>query len=348
MGAELGRFAGRQDEVVLTEDEAQLTAQHVNPIVTLVRLRRRFGECIGSRDQVLERAAVRRNADKDEFASSATNVVKPAPSEHSTAMGTHTSLDAATAAETETLDERYDVVVVGGGAAGLSAGLALARARRSVLVIDSGTPRNAPADHVHNYLGREGVPPGELLALGRAEVAAYGGQVVSGHVTSAQPIPGGGFRTQLADGRTVTSRRLLVTTGLVDELPDVPGVAERWGRDVLHCPYCHGWEVRDQALGILATNPMAVHQAMLFRQWSADVTLFVHTGPAPPPEQAEQLAARGIPVVEGEVAAVEVTDDQLSGVRLASGELVARQALVVMPRFVARADVLTSLGGGDH
>ena len=159
----------------------------------------------------------------------------------------------------KTFDQRYDVVVVGGGAAGLSAGVALARARRSVLVIDAGAPRNAPADHnhVHNYLGREGVPPGELLALGRAEVAAYGGQVVSGRVTSAQPVPGGGFRTQLADGRTVTSRRLLVTTGLVDELPDVPGVAERWGRDVLHCPYCHGWEMRDQALGILATNAMA-------------------------------------------------------------------------------------------
>jgi thioredoxin reductase len=135
----------------------------------------------------------------------------------------------------------------------------------------------------------------------------------------------------------------LVTTGLVDELPDVPGLSERWGRDVLHCPYCHGWEVRDQAIGILATSPIGVHQALLFRQWSEDVTLFLHTAPDPTDDQWEQLAARGIAVVVGEVTALELTDDQLSGVRLDSGQVIPRQALVVAPRFNARADVLTSL-----
>jgi thioredoxin reductase len=197
---------------------------------------------------------------------------------------------------------------------------------------------------VHNYLAREGITPSDLLAAGRAEVASYGGEVVTGTVTSAQPLNGAHFRVVLADGRAVLSRRLLVTTGLVDELPDVPGVVERWGRDVLHCPYCHGWEVRDQAIGVLASGPMAVHQALLFRQLSADVTLFLHTAPDPTGEQREQLAARGIAVVDGEVAALQVTDDQLTGVQLRSGEVFPRQAVVVAPRFTARADVLTSLG----
>ncbi len=249
----------------------------------------------------------------------------------------------------------HDVVVIGGGAAGLSGALALGRARRSVLVIDSGEPRNAPASHVHNYLGREGTPPGELLAIGRAEVAHYGVQVIEAMVTDARTLPGdpssgGGatgnarFEVDLADGRSVGARRLLIATGLIDQLPDVPGLAERWGRDVLHCPYCHGWEVRDQAIGILGTGPFAVHGALLFRQWSADVTLFLHSAPPLTEEQAEQLAARGIAVVEGEVAAIESRDDRLSGVRLCSGELIPRRAIVVTPRFDARVDVLASLG----
>jgi thioredoxin reductase len=244
--------------------------------------------------------------------------------------------------------EKYDVVIVGGGAAGLGAALALSRARRSVLVVDAGAPRNAPAGHVHNYLTRDGMPPGELLAAGRAEVAGYGGEIVTGDVTSAQSLDGHGggeaFRVVLADGRAVRARRLLVTTGLVDELPGIPGMAERWGRDVVHCPYCHGWEVRDQAIGVLASGPMAVHQALLFRQLSADVTLFVHTAPMPGEAECEQLAARGIGLVDGEVAALDVTGDRLTGVRLRSGELVPLQAVAVQPRFTARAAVLASLG----
>jgi len=240
----------------------------------------------------------------------------------------------------------YDVVVVGGGAAGLAGALALARARRSVLVVDAGHGRNAPAGQVHNYLGREGTPPGELLAIGRAEVSGYGGQILTGDVTGAERLdgPDGGFRVHVADGSAVLARRLLVTTGLVDELPDVPGVAERWGREVLHCPYCHGWEVRDQALGVLATGPMGVHQALMWRQWSPDVTLFLHTAPELTDEQTEQIAARGIKVVTGEVVALEVAGDRLAGVRLASGKLVPPQAVVVAPRFVARAGLLADLG----
>ncbi|MQY02664.1 methyltransferase domain-containing protein [Actinomadura macrotermitis] len=241
------------------------------------------------------------------------------------------------------MNEAYDVVVVGGGSAGLSGALALARARRSVLVVDAGDPRNAPAGHVHNYLGREGTPPAELVAAGRDEVTRYGGEIVTGRVESAAKL-GDGFTVTLDDGREVRARRLLVTTGLTDELPDVPGLAERWGRDVLHCPYCHGWEARDRRIGVLATGPLAIAQANLWRQWSPQVLLLQHGAPAPDAEQAERLAARGIAVVDGPVAGLEVTGDALTGVRLASGETVALDALVVTTRLTARGGVLESLG----
>jgi thioredoxin reductase len=241
------------------------------------------------------------------------------------------------------MEQQYDVVVIGGGAAGLSGALALSRARRTVLVVDGGAPRNAPAGHVHNYLAREGTPPAELLAAGRAEVTGYGGQVETGQVLAAR-AQDGGFVVELADGRSVRARRLLVTTGLVDELPDVPGVRELWGTDVLHCPYCHGWEVRDRRVGVLSTSPFGVHQALMWRQWTADVTLFLHTGPEPSDEQWEELAARGISVVTGEVACLETAAGRLSGVRLGSGQLVRQDAVVVSPRFTARSAVLESLG----
>ncbi|GAA2440101.1 NAD(P)/FAD-dependent oxidoreductase [Actinomadura vinacea] len=238
----------------------------------------------------------------------------------------------------------YDAVVVGGGAAGLSGALALTRARRSVLVIDAGRPRNAPAAHMHTYLGREGTPPARLLADGRAEVARYGGEVVTGEVASAGRLDGGGFRVVLRDGSEVTASRLLVATGLVDGLPDVPGLAGRWGRDVLHCPYCHGWEVRDEPIGVLATGPLSVHQALLWRQWSDDVALFLHTAPEPGDEEYEQLAARGIAVVDGRVTGLEVADDRLTGVRLETGRVIGRTALAVGTRLTARVDGLAGLG----
>ncbi|MFC6901543.1 NAD(P)/FAD-dependent oxidoreductase [Nonomuraea dietziae] len=244
---------------------------------------------------------------------------------------------------TDQLKDGYDVVVFGGGAAGLSGALMLARARRAVAVIDAGAPRNAPAEGVHGLLALDGTPPAELLERGRAEVRRYGGHVVSGEVvTAVRDIEG--FTVTLADGRSVRARRLLVTTGLVDELPHVRGLRDRWGRDVVHCPYCHGWEVRDQAIGVLATGPLSVHQALLFRQWSADVTFFSHTMPPPTGEQAQQLAARGIRVVDGEVASLEIAEDRLVGVRLSDGTLVGRETVAVSPRMTARACFLAALG----
>ncbi|GAB2668697.1 NAD(P)/FAD-dependent oxidoreductase [Kribbella swartbergensis] len=236
----------------------------------------------------------------------------------------------------------YDVIVIGGGAAGLSGALALVRSRRSVLVVDDGTPRNAPAEGVHNFLTRDGIPPAELYAIGRQEVAGYGGEFATGTVVAVRRDEL--FTVQLADGTTYQGRRLLVTTGLTDVLPDVGGLAERWGRDVVHCPYCHGWEIRDQAIGILATTEMALHQAQLFRQLSDKVTLFLHTAPEPTDEQWEQLAARGIAVVHGKVEQLEVENDKLTGVRLEGGKVIPVDALAVQTSLRARADFLADLG----
>jgi thioredoxin reductase len=243
------------------------------------------------------------------------------------------------------MGETYDVVVIGGGAAGLSGALVLGRARRSVLVIDAGEPRNAPAARVHNYLGHEGTSPEQLLAIGRREVQEYGVHLTEGTVMSATQRDDGAFVVTLSD-RWVTARRLLVTTGLVDELPNLPEVAAEWGRTVVHCPYCHGWEVRDRAIGVLAGGAsstqlaitVSIHQAQLFRQWSSDVALFLHTSPPPSEEQVEQLEARGIRIIEGRVAAWEA-----EGVRMDSGEVIPRQALVVGAPVRARAEVLLTL-----
>ena len=241
-------------------------------------------------------------------------------------------------------DDSYDVVVVGGGAAGLSGAVALARSRRSVLVVDAGEPRNAPAHGVHNLLGQEARPPVELLAAGRDEVRGYGGTVVEGTAVGARRGADGSFTVELGDGGRVRARALLVATGLVDELPDVPGVAELWGTDVLHCPYCHGWEARDRAVGLLATSPLVMHGALLWRQLTDDVTVFLPDPALLTDDDHERLAARGIAVVTGRVTALETADGRLSGVRLADGRVVARDVLVVAPRFTARSAVLAGLG----
>lgn len=242
-----------------------------------------------------------------------------------------------------TASGRYDVVVVGGGAAGLSGALALARARRRVLVVDAGSPRNAPAAHVHNYLGREGTPPLELLAIGRGEVAGYGGEIVDDRVIGLERIDGG-FTVALADGAPVEARRVLVTTGLVDVLPEVDGLAERWGIDVLHCPYCHGWEVQDQRIAVLANNGMAARYALMWHQWSPHLTLVTHPDHPIAEEDLVRLGAVGVTVVDGPAVALEVADDRLTGLRLADGSEVACDAVAVAARVAARAEALAPLG----
>ena len=245
-------------------------------------------------------------------------------------------------AEDRRAAQPYDAVIIGGGAAGLNGALALARSRRSVAVVDAGDPRNAPAAQVHNYLGREGTAPGELYGIGRDEVRSYGGTVLQGRASGVRREKDGLFSVLLADGRRLGARRILATTGVRDILPEVPGLAARWGATVLHCPYCHGWEVRDKAIGILAVDmDVAMHQAMLWRQLSEDVVLFLHTAGEPNAEQARQLAARRIRTVHGEVAGVEGAG---ADVRLAGGDLVQRDALAVFTRLEARAEYLAPMG----
>jgi thioredoxin reductase len=231
----------------------------------------------------------------------------------------------------------YDVAVVGGGGAGLSAALVLGRARRRVAVIDSGAPRNASAAHMHGFLSRDGMSPAELLATGRAEVTGYDVDVVEDEVVGIED----GFVVRLAGGRVLTARRILLATGLRDELPEIPGVRERWAKDLLHCPYCHGWEVRDQPIGVLGTHPDCVQHAQLVRQWSENVAFFVHTHDLTATEEAE-LEARGVRVTHGEVARLLVEDDQLTGVALTGGEVVARTVVFIRPHNVPHADGLAA------
>ena len=241
---------------------------------------------------------------------------------------------------------QYDVIVVGGGAAGLSAALVLSRARRQVVVVDSGVPRNAPAAHMQGFLSRDGMPPSELLATGRSEVMAYGGQIVSATVEQllgAGATDAPAFVARLADGTLLHGRRVLVTTGLLDELPDIPGLRDRWARDVLHCPYCHGYEVRDQRLGVVWNGPVTPAYAQIVRQWSDDVVLLAPRATLTD-EQRTELLARAIGVVESPITGVEASGDRLTGVTLADGTTLQRDALFVPPRFTPRSDLLSQLG----
>jgi thioredoxin reductase len=242
------------------------------------------------------------------------------------------------------MTDTYEVIVIGGGAAGLSAALVLGRARRHTLVVDAGEPRNAPSAHMQGYLSRDGMAPAEFLAIGREEIARYGVDLVRDRAVDV--TNDSGFTVLLDSGRGVRARRLVIATGLKDELPNVPGLAERFGRDVLHCPYCHGWEVRDQAFGVLATSPLSVHQALMVSQWSKDVTLFLHEV-----DEAElsdddlrRLSRAGVRVVPGAVAEVLVADGRLTGLRLADGTEHARQTIFTAPRAVPQTDLLQRLG----
>jgi len=237
-------------------------------------------------------------------------------------------------------EDSYDVVVVGGGAAGLNAALVLGRARRKVAVVDAGAPRNAPAAYMQGFLSRDGISPAEFLAEGRVEVASYGVELVNDRVLSVKP----GFVVGLAGGRNLNARRVLIATGVSDELPEIPGVRERWGRDLLHCPYCHGWEVRGQPLGVLGTQPGSVQHALLVRQWSDDVFFFVHTYDLTSAER-RQLEARRVRIIDGKVARLVVVDDQLTGVELADGQVFERTAVFVRPGNLPHDDgLLAGLG----
>jgi thioredoxin reductase len=237
----------------------------------------------------------------------------------------------------------YDVVVVGGGVAGLSAALTLGRARRRVLVIDTGAPRNRYAAHMHAVLGHEGIDPGELLAKGRAEVAGYG---VRFAVDTVETL------TQTADtvsvhtttGNTVVGRAAIAATGATDRLPDIPGLSERWGVTVLHCPYCHGWEVRDQRLAVLTTSPLGLHQAELIRQWTDRLVVFTAGLGHLEPAAEQRLRARGIELVAAPVVEVLGKGDRVTGVRTADGGLTEVDAIFTVSALEPNDAFLAPLG----
>lgn len=235
-----------------------------------------------------------------------------------------------------------DVLIVGAGSAGLSAALMLARSRRRVIVLDGGSPRNAVAAEMHGVIGRDGWSPLDLVATGRDEVMRYGATIEPHAATSVQRDDAH-FVVTLDDGTTRSARRLLVAAGLRDELPEIPGLAPHWGRGLAHCPYCHGWEVRDTRIAVIATGPASLHQVQLVRQLSPTVTYFVEDTDLPEPGLAA-LVARGIHVERRRIAAVLDVGGVLSGLRLRDDAELGFDAVFVRPRAVPGDQLLHTLG----
>ena len=245
--------------------------------------------------------------------------------------------------------DRYDAIVVGGSWAGLSAAMQLARARRRVLVVDADRARNRFAHAAHGFFGQDGRAPAAIRDEARAQLLAYPTVTFRADEATRAAALQDGFTLALASGATAHARRLVLATGVVDELPDVPGLRERWGATVLHCPYCHGYEVADGRLGVLATGPLSLHQAMLLPDWSADVTLFTNDAVTPDAAQLAALTARGVRIdsrrVESLVGDPQVHDAlALAGVRVAGGDVVAVDALFTGSRVRMASPLAEQLG----
>lgn len=237
----------------------------------------------------------------------------------------------------------WDAIIIGGGAAGLSAALMLGRARRRVLVIDAGSPRNRFAGHMHGVLGLEGTPPDALLDRGRREAGGYGVEFAADEVELVERAEAGLRVTTTASG-ALSTRALVVASGVADELPGIPGLAERWGRTVLHCPYCHGWEVQDRRLGVLTTSPFGLHQAELVRQWSDRVTVFTAGLGEVPPETERRLRSRGLVLEPATVVEVLGEGVEISAVRLDDGREVPVDALFTISTPRTHEGFLAGLG----
>ncbi|HET6736717.1 NAD(P)/FAD-dependent oxidoreductase [Mycobacterium sp.] len=240
----------------------------------------------------------------------------------------------------------WDCIIVGGGAAGQSAGLVLGRARRRTLLIDAGNQSNLAAHGIGGLLGHDGRPPAELYAMGRQELAAYPSvEVRTGEVVSGQRADGG-FVLELADGRREPTRRVLLAAGMEYRLPSLPGLAELWGGAVFHCPFCHGWEVRDRPLAVLARGEMAVHKALLLSDWSDDVVLLTD-GPADlSAENRARLASAGVRVEERPVRELVAQNGELAAVEFTDGTRLARDGLLVAATLHQRSRLAEQLGAG--
>lgn len=244
------------------------------------------------------------------------------------------------------MENHRDVVIIGAGAAGLTAGIVLARARADVLVVDGGSPRNAAAAHMHGFVSRDGVDPAEFLATGRGEVARYGGGLIRARVVDARRGSGGdGFALTLDTGTVVRTRAVLVATGLTDELPGIPGARELWGSAVHHCPHCHGYEVRDRELVVIggAVPPMTLHQAALLHRYSERVTL-CPDGMDVSQADRRRLLAFGVRIVDGAVSRLVGGGGGVTGVELADGRVQPCDAVFVAPLPRPNDAVLRALG----
>jgi thioredoxin reductase len=238
----------------------------------------------------------------------------------------------------------FDVIVIGGSYAGLAAGMALGRALRRVLIIDSGKPCNRQTPHSHNFLTHDGKPPAEIAALARQQVAAYDTVVfLDGIATTAVPNEAG-FLLQTEAGDAFTARKLIFAAGISDKLPDIDGLADCWGISVLHCPYCHGYEVRDKATAVLANGDAGFEFAALIANWTQDLTLLTNGEPTLTADQTQRLGARGIEVVSKELARVEHEDGYLRSVVFKDGTSLPLDALYIRPPFDQHSPIPEALG----
>jgi thioredoxin reductase (NADPH) len=238
----------------------------------------------------------------------------------------------------------WDTIIIGGGAAGLSAGIVLARAQFATLIVDGGKPRNGLADHMHGYLTRDGMAPRDFLATGRDEFTRFGGTLAQATVTDARHAPDNTFDLQLDDDRALRTRSVLVATGLTDDLPDIPGLAERWASDVHHCPHCHGYEVRGRTIAVIGGTKPSAHLAALLRRYSSQVTFCVN-GTELDPAERRRLTAYGVHLIDPKVTRVTNTPSP-NTIHLNNGETVTCEAIFVAPRPVPHDTILTKLGAG--
>ncbi|KFG97582.1 thioredoxin reductase [Burkholderia paludis] len=242
------------------------------------------------------------------------------------------------------MHDHHEVIVIGGSFAGLSAAMQLARARRRVLVIDAGRPRNRFAAHAHGFFGQDGKPPVQIVEEAAAQLAAYPTvQRIAGDVRTAERDEHGRFQVTLADGSHASADRLILATGIRDELPALPGLAERWGVSVLHCPYCHGYEVSGRRLGVLATHPLSVHQAILIPDWGP-TTWFTQGVADVNQEEAALLDARGVRIERSPVVEILGDAPRIEALRLADGQVVPIDALFVGARTAMASDLAQQLG----
>lgn len=237
---------------------------------------------------------------------------------------------------------QYDAIIVGGSFAGLSAALYLGRARRSVCVLDTRMPRNRFADASHGQFAQDGNDPQAMLATMRAQVAAY----PTVHFVETQAVDAArdreAFAVALANSNVVRGTAILLAFGIIDILPDLPGLAERWGRSVIHCPYCHGYEFSDRRLGVLNLSPMSVHQAMLIPQWGP--TTFFLNGGTIDPETTAQLERRGVAIEPALVRGLVGEGVHLSAIQLAGGREQPLDALYIGPPYRFSSDLAERLG----